>query len=142
MTTRANSAADTASTNIETPQAEPATRPPLLLRLEHGVRFASDNTQTLQPRIGASVRVGHDKPKGPKSVWLSADAWTGLGTIIRQTPDWHRAHVAEFLKVLDSSIAPTSAAVAYLLDEVIAELENDPYTDVTEDTSDEFDYAW
>lgn len=118
---------------------------PLLMRLEHGLRFVNDDLETLQPRLGAAAVVGDSysgrNSHGTKSIWLSAAAWEGIATIIRQTPKWHRHSVATFLEVLHSSL-PHDDGIGGLLAEVIDEVENDPYAEMTEADVKDYDLVW
>ena len=144
MNTRASSAAD--KTDNVTPEAAPridATAQPLLLRLEHSIRFSNDDLEQLQPVFGASVVVRHDLPsdEAAKTVWLSAAAWQGLATIIRQTPNWHRNNVATFFEVLHF-VMPMDSALSDLLTEAIREIRADPYGAVSETDRDDHDFIW
>jgi hypothetical protein len=122
----------------------PASRQPLLLRLQPRTLFRHDDSHALQPRLGASVVVGRPFSRTSEekyTVWLPAAVWEGIGSIIRQTPRWHRPGVAEFLEVLVGEL-PADDGIAGLLYEMVDEVRDDPYGDVPEDPSDEFDFAW
>src|SRR5258708_4603821 len=149
MTTRANRAADkrlpkavenvaSAATNhtvdTDSPAVQQSERPPLadakplLLRLEHSVIFANDDSLTLQPKIGATCKVGNSElgrhSEGTETVWLSAPVWQGIATIIRQTPDMQRANVAAFLEIVAFSL---TTSIAGVLHEMVDEVKSDPY---------------
>jgi hypothetical protein len=148
-TTRANSAAAKAESRTAEPQTdseEPlAAAPPLLMRFMPDLRFADDELTALQPKLGASVVVGDGytgrNERSTKTVWLPAAAWQGMATIIRQTPDWWRHDVAAFLEVLHGSFGGNDP-LRGLLAEVIDEVRRDPYTDISEDDRDAFDFVW
>jgi hypothetical protein len=154
--TRANSAAaktpttaapNPANEQVVTEPANPrplANAAPLLLRLEHSIRFANDETHELQPNIGASAVVGDSLSgrnfSGTRTGWLTAAAWQGLAVLIRQTPDWRREDVAAFLDVVTSAVH--DSAIAGLLAEAVCEVRHDPYKDVPESAAHEYDFSW
>ena len=114
---------------------------PLLLRLEHGVHFTHDDQEKLQPRVGAEVVVRRHPGAEVQRVWLSAAAWEGVGTLVRQTPDHSREGVATLLEVLHSAI-PASDAIYALLGEIIEEVRNDPYGHVAEPDRSAYAFHW
>lgn len=146
MTNRVAKAADTTENNPELAAPLPLDgAPPLLLRLQHSLKFCNDDTETLQPKIGASAVVGAGfsgrREQTTKTVWLTATQWQGLATIVRQTPNWYRHDVAQFLEALNSCMGADDPLTG-LLAEAIAEVRHDPYTDIPESGRDGLDFVW
>jgi hypothetical protein len=112
----------------------------VLNRLVPSMLSSNIDAEQTQPRIGASVtlRGDHDEPL---TVWLSAAAWEGAATLIRQTPDQCRCEVVEFLKVLHSSVI-VGTPLDLLVSEVIREVRHDPYGDMPEDSLKTYDFQW
>lgn len=129
-----------------TPNTLPlAGAPPLLLRLEPGVRFVDEDAVNLQPRMGAAAVVGSGYAgrgaEQTRKIWLSAAAWDGIAAVVRQTPKWHRENVATFLELIEACLHP-SEAFAGLLAEVIDEVRTDPYTGVGRSSRVGIDFIW
>jgi hypothetical protein len=93
-----------------------------------------------QPRLGATLEV-FDYKHEAHTIWLPASVWQGMATLVRQIPNHLRPDVAEFLMVLHGSFGMTEP-LGVLLNELITEVENDPYGEMPQIRPDAFDMAW
>jgi len=120
-----------------------ADKRPILDRLVPSTVIQNVDRDRNMPSIGATLEVPVPYCDGErKTVWLSAQAWEGVMTLIVQTPDRYRPAVAEFLEVVVSDLA-TSSPLELLLNEIITEVRDDVYADKLPQTPiDTYDLSW
>ena len=121
--------------------SSPNKRRPILDRLVPSTVIQNVDSDRNMPSIGASLEVpDRSSDGGRKTVWLTAQAWEGVMTLIVQTPDRYRESVAQFLELVESDLA-TGSPLDLLLTEIIAEVRHDPYGELPQ-TPKTHDFTW
>lgn len=122
-------------------EPEPRKHPRSLLdQLELSVRYVKDDTRRLQPKIGGKVVL--ERSGEEYALWLPADVWQGIASIICQTPNHHRAAVAMFLTLIETFLGQDAEPLRVLVEEIGREVVQQEYEFIPEDDRNEFDVCW
>jgi hypothetical protein len=116
--------------------ADPEQKLPLLDRIELSIRYMHDDTRRLQPKIGGKVKL--ERFGRTFTVWLPADVWQGIASIICQTPDHHRGAVA----MVETHLGTDNEALLALIEQIGREVVQDAYVGIPQDDFSEFDLCW